>query len=126
MVKNKYRGRDVARFVLAGIRLVTGGLGILAPSWLVRRLGADPARNLVALYAFRMFGVRTVSIGVTLLLPNDAVREHAVRTAPAIHASDTIAAAVASIHGPLPRQVAITIVLISSLNTVLAILAKSP
>ncbi len=126
MADHRYHMRDLARVTLAGIRLVNGGLGLLAPAWLVRQLDADPAGNPVARYAFRMFGVRTIVIGAELLLPEGPIRDHAVRTAPVIHAADIIAAVVGGIHGRLPRRVAITIVLISSLNTVLAILARIP
>jgi hypothetical protein len=126
MVDTRHRASDGARIALACVRLVMGGLGLVAPTVLVRRLGVDPAGNTVALYAFRLFGVRNVVLGVALLGPAGPVRDHAVRTAPIIHASDTLAAAVTGIRGPLPRRAAIMIVLISLVNTVLAILASAP
>ena len=125
MTDNRERVRDCARIALAGIRLVNGCLGLFAPGWLVRRLGADPEANPAALYALRMFGVRTIAIGVDLLLPAGPIRDHAVRVAPVIHASDTVAAAIGGIRGQLPPRVAVMTVLISSVNTALAVLARS-
>jgi hypothetical protein len=124
MAGHRKRVRDLARITLAAIRLINGGLALLVPQWLVRRLGADPATTPAALYAFRMFGVRTVVLGLQLLLPDGPVRASAVRTAPVIHASDTVAAGLGAIRGVFPRRVSRTIVLISALNTVLALIAR--
>ena len=125
MTVNRYTGRDLARFALAGIRLINGVLGLVAPAWLVRRLGADPVTNPAALYAFRMFGIRTIVVGAELLLPDGPIRDHAVRTAPLVHASDTIAAVIGGVRGQFPRRVVVMTVVISSVNTVLAIVARS-
>jgi hypothetical protein len=119
------RVRDYARIALAAIRLVNGCLGLFAPAWLVRRLGAEPEANPAALYALRMFGVRTIALGVELLLPEGPVRDRAVRVAPVIHAADTVAAAVGGIRGQFPPRVAVMTVLISAGNTGLALLARS-
>ena len=64
--------RDRARIALATIRLVNGALALLAPGVMLRRLeagqqtdpatGADPDR--VAVYPLRMFGIRTVVLGL--------------------------------------------------------------
>jgi hypothetical protein len=113
---------EQARIVLGVIRLINGGLGILAPGVLVRRLGSDPAANPAALYAFRLFGVRTVLLGVELLLAEGPLREHVRRTALIVHASDTTAAALGAWRGELPLRAALTTVLISGVNTVLAFL----
>ncbi|MCD6033041.1 MAG: hypothetical protein K0S78_5223, partial [Thermomicrobiales bacterium] len=43
------RRAERARIVLGVIRLINGGLGILAPGILVRRLGSDPAASPAAL-----------------------------------------------------------------------------
>lgn len=120
------RPSDIARVVLACIRLVNGCLALLIPAWLVRRLGDEPANNPAAVYAFRLFGVRTIMIGMELLRPEGPIRDRAVRTAPLIHASDTFAATLASIQGGIPTKAALTIVIVSLLNTVLAVLARSP
>jgi hypothetical protein len=52
--------REHARIALATIRLVNGALALLAPEVMLRRLGADPRTNGVAVYPLRMFGIRTV------------------------------------------------------------------
>ena len=42
-----------ARKLLAGIRLVNGALALVAPQFLLRRLGADPDRDPSGIYPFR-------------------------------------------------------------------------
>ena len=110
-----------ARLALAGTRLFNGGLALVAPSLLARRLGVDPKTTPALLYVFRMFGIRTVLIGLDLLREGPA-RERALRAAPLIHASDTTAAALAGLGG-LDKHSAVTIVAISAVNTILALLA---
>lgn len=114
------RVRDSARIILACIRLINGAAALVAPKVLLRSLGVDPNTNPAALYAFRMFGVRTVVVGVELLLPPGEVRTRAVRSAVIIHASDVAAALLAG----LPARGARTAALISTANTILAILAR--
>jgi hypothetical protein len=70
-----------------------------------------------------LFGVRTVLIGAQLLLRDDEVRAHSLRVAPAIHALDASAALIAGERGQLPRRAATTAAIISTVNTVLAIVA---
>jgi len=118
-----HRLADRARIALAVIRLVNGALGIAAPGLLVRRLGGDPAASPAALYAFRLFGVRTVLLATELLLTDGPLRDHARRTAVFIHASDTTAAAWGAWRRELPPRAALTTLLISAGNTALAILA---
>ena len=114
----------VPRKVLAGIRLVNGTLGLLAPELLLRRLGTDLSRDRSGIYPFRMFGIRTILIGADLLLLQGEERRRATRLAVLIHASDTLAAATAGIRGDLPRKAATVTTLISAGNTVLAVLAN--
>jgi hypothetical protein len=111
---------DYARFALATIRLFNGALALFAPQILLRNLEADPATSAPALYAFRMFGVRTIVIGAQLLLPDGEVRRQTLRAAPLIHASDVAAAQLAG----LPPRAARTTTAISAVNTVLAFLAQ--
>ena len=113
--------RDIPRVLLAGIRLFNGSVGLLAPWLIVRRFRDDPEENAVAAYALRMFGIRTILIAHDLLLPNEPARAHAVRVAPIIHASDTVAAVLAVRSGKLPRQTAGAIVAVSAINTLLAL-----
>ena len=115
------RVRDSARIILACIRLLNGVAALLAPKLILRRVGVDPAANPAALYAFRMFGIRTVVIGAELLLPDGEVRRRAVRSAVVIHASDVMAALLAG----LPPRGARTAAAISTVNTILAVLSQS-
>jgi len=114
---------DYARITLAGIRLFNGVAALFVPATLARRLGVDPNANPAALYALRLFGVRTVLIGAQLLLRDGGMRAHSLRVAPAIHALDASAALIAGERGQLPRRAAATAAIISSINTVLAIVA---
>jgi hypothetical protein len=114
---------NYARITLAGIRLFNGVAALFAPATLARQLGVDPAANPAALYALRLFGVRTVLIGAQLLLRDGGVRAHSLRVAPAIHALDASAALIAGERGHLPRRAATTAAIISSVNTVLAMVA---
>jgi hypothetical protein len=114
---------DYARVLLACIRLLNGGLALVVPGFLARQIGVDPDANPGIVYVFRMFGIRTVLIGVELLRGRDARRDAAVREAVVIHASDTLAAFLASVSANFPRS-SRTIVAISAVNTVLAILAN--
>jgi hypothetical protein len=114
---------DYARITLAGIRLFNGVAALFAPATLARQLGVDPAANPAALYALRLFGVRTLLIGAQLLLRDGGVREHSLRVAPAIHALDASAALIAGERGQLPRRAATTAAIISTVNTVLAMVA---
>ena len=114
---------DLARITLAGIRLFNGVAALFVPATLARGLGVDPEANPAALYALRLFGVRTVLIGAQLLLPDDGVRSHSLRVAPAIHALDASAALIAGQRGQLPQRAATMAAVISTVNTVLAIVA---
>src|SRR5919204_3533205 len=116
---------DTARTLLACIRLINGGLALLAPGFLARRLGVDPDRQPAILYVFRMFGIRTVLIGADLLLQTDQQQADNVRRAVLIHASDTLAAGLAARTGRLPGAAGLTITLISAVNTLLALYARS-
>jgi hypothetical protein len=117
------RAHDYARITLAGIRLFNGVAALFVPATLARQLGVDPAANPAALYALRLFGVRTVLIGAQLLLRDSGVRAHSLRVAPAIHALDASAALIAGGRGQLPQRAATTAAIISTLNTLLAVIA---
>jgi hypothetical protein len=109
--------------ILAVVRIVNGTLGLLAPQVLLRRLSTDEHAARAGMYPFRMFGIRTILLGVELLAADDASRRRLTRLAILIHASDTVSAAVSGIRGDLPRRAAVTTVAISSVNTALAVLA---
>lgn len=114
---------DVARVLLASIRLLNGGLALLAPGFLARQIGVDPEANPGVMYVFRMFGMRTVLIGAELLVQTGKRRSEALHRAVLIHASDTLAAFLATQSSQFPSK-SRTIVWISALNTALAIIAN--
>ena len=116
---------DYARITLAGIRLFNGVAALFVPATLARQLGVDPAANPAALYALRLFGVRTLLIGAKLLLRDGGVRAHSLRVAPAIHALDATAALIAGERGQLPQRAATTAAIIWTVNTVLAVIAQN-
>src|SRR5262249_38534180 len=115
--------QDVARVLLALIRLFNGLAALLVPGMLARQLGVDPERSPATLYVFRMFGIRTVLIGAELLVSSGEKRVDATRQAVLIHASDTLAAWLATRSGVFPERGKL-IVWISALNTALAVLAN--
>ena len=98
-------GRDHARIALATIRLVNGAIALLAPEKMLRRLGADPDANQVAIYPLRMFGIRTVVLGVDLLA-GGSVRQKG-RVGVIIHATDAASAITAGLRRALPARVAL-------------------
>ncbi|HEV7756136.1 MAG TPA: peroxidase family protein [Mycobacteriales bacterium] len=112
-----------ARYALGGVRLAMGSTALLAPQVMVRSLGVRPEDQPAACYALRLFGVRTVVLAGELLVAGKAQRAHAVRLAPWIHASDTVAALAAGRQGQLPRRAALTAASVSGLNTAFAVVA---
>ena len=112
--------REKARILLAGIRIVNGAAGLVAPGWLARRVSPEPDPNPAAIYAFSLFGVRTVKIGGDLLSGDAAVREHADHAALGIHLSDTMTAAMLLLRGKVTKRAGIMLTAISAFNTFLA------
>jgi uncharacterized protein YjeT (DUF2065 family) len=108
---------------LAAIRIVNGALGLLAPQVLVRRTSTDPTTT-EPNYAFRMFGIRTVVLGLDLLTLTGPAQERARTQAVIIHATDTASALIGGLRGDVPPRVARTTVAISAVNTALAVVAK--
>lgn len=117
------RARDPARVLLALIRLFNGLAALLVPGVLARNVGVDPSENPAVLYVFRMFGIRTVLIALDLLAAPSERRSDAMKRAVWIHASDTVAAFLASLSPKFPKGGRV-IVAISAVNTVLAVLAN--
>jgi hypothetical protein len=114
--------RDYARILLAGIRLFNGAAALFAPKLLARQFGDNP--NHAVVYALRLFGVRTIIVGIELLAPDEKLRASALRYAIPIHASDTLSAALAGIQGQLPSRASMMLTAISGVNTALAIVAQ--
>lgn len=135
--------RDHARIALATIRLVNGAVALLAPEVMLRRLeanqaaspgtGPDPRR--MAVYPLRMFGIRTVVLGIQLLVGGSPRQSGSIRpgislrrqgeTGVVIHATDAASAITAGLRRQLPARVAVVAAGISVINTMLAwILAR--
>lgn len=115
----------VARYSLAGIRLVNGVAALLAPQVVARRLGAEPSRPAL-IYVLRMFGVRTVVLGAELLFLKDPDElDRALRVGTLIHMSDALSAAWAGQEGTLARRSAMAATVISTVNVALTFLAQS-
>jgi hypothetical protein len=116
--------QEVARVALGAIRTVNGLAALLTPRKMLRRLGVESETHGAAIYALRMFGIRTIILGIELLFAKGARRDEALRTAVPIHASDTVSAFIAGVHRDLPRRAAVLATIISSVNTGLAFLAR--
>lgn len=112
------------RVALGLIRLVNGALGLFVPHVLIRRISATDPPDPAAIYAFRLFGVRTILLGRDLLGGPGAARSKAVEEAPLIHASDTATASLLTLSGRVPLKSGAPLVAISGLNTVLAFAAR--
>jgi len=119
------RKHEVAGVALATIRTVNGLAALFTPRRMLRRLGADPETNTVAIYVLRMFGIRTVLLGIELFAARGERREELLRKGLVIHASDATSAFVAGVTKELPRRVAVLVTLISCLNTYLAVIARN-
>jgi hypothetical protein len=119
------RRREAARYLLAIIRLANGGVGLFAPRLFITRF--DPGRepSPAAVYAFRLFGIRTILIGLDLLRGPERAQA-AARDGVVIHASDAITAASLGLSGAVPRRTAGATTLISVLNVLLALAAQEP
>ncbi len=121
MANQKPGLRAVSLYALAGIRLFNGAAGLFAPDLLIRRL--DPDReppSPAAIYAFRLFGIRTILLGLDLLTNRDERLREDLRDGVLIHGSDTATAATLGLSGRLPPRTAVLTTLISAANTVLA------
>ncbi|MFI9810050.1 hypothetical protein ACIHEJ_38110 [Streptomyces sp. NPDC052301] len=118
--------RPVSVYVLAGIRLLNGAAGLLAPELLIRRF--DPDRDPpspAAVYAFRLFGIRTVLLGLALLTHSGERLREDLREAVLIHGSDTATAATVGLQGHAPPRTAVLTTLISAVNTALSVSATA-
>jgi hypothetical protein len=122
MTDQAARGTAAVR-ALAAIRILNGTLGLLAPQVLVRRTSTDPTTT-EPYYAFRMFGIRTIVLGLDLLTLTGPAQERARTQAVIIHATDTAAALLGGLRGDVPPRVARATVAISAVNTALAVVAK--
>ena len=107
------------------VRLANGLLALFAPALMLRALGSSQSDSPPATYILRMFGIRTVYLGLDLLAASPAHRRDALQRAPVIHATDALAALTAGITRQLPPRSAATTVAISSVNLALALVARA-
>jgi hypothetical protein len=115
---------DRARVALGTVRLALGTAALVAPQLLVRRVeGAGPPSP-AAVYAFRMFGIRTALIGWDLLAADGPELRRALERAPLVHATDTATATLLTVRGQVPARTGLPLVAVSGLNTALALLAR--
>lgn len=115
---------SAARYALGAIRVVNGALGLIAPAVIIRRFGdKNPDRNPAAVYGLRLFGVRTIVLGVDLFLLRKRELEGALRSAVLIHGSDTATVVSLRRNGQLTPDRANPLIAISGLNTLLALTA---
>ena len=98
--------------------------GTVWVSWDVVVIPHHANSGRTTIYVLRLFGVRTIVVGIELLVPDEKLRASALRYAIPIHASDTVSAALAGMRGQLPSRASIMLTAISGVNTVLAILAQ--
>ena len=114
---------DRARVALGAVRLALGTTALLAPQLLARRVEPGPP-SAAAVYAFRMFGIRTALIGWDLLAGTEAQLRRTLDRAPMIHATDTMTATLLTVRGEVPVRTGLPLVAVSGLNTALALLAR--
>lgn len=120
MAKHSAGRRPASVYALAGIRLFNGVSGLLMPATLIRRLEPGSRLSPAAVYAFRLFGIRTILLGLDLLTHRGERLREDLREGVVIHGSDTATAALLGVTGRVaPRTAALT-TLISATNTVLA------
>ena len=117
------RAGQVARYALAGIRVVNGAVALFAPGFIIRRFGESQAGDDAAVYGLRMFGVRTVLIGFDLVALSGAPGRRVLAEAVVIHATDTASVAALGLSGRVKPPVAVPLTLISAVNTGLAVTA---
>jgi hypothetical protein len=117
-------GGTAPRVALALIRLLNGVLGLVVPHLLIKRIDPAEPPSPAAIYAFRLFGIRTILVAIDLLRGPGAARAKAVEEAPLMHASDTTTATLLTLTGRVPLKSGAPLVAISALNTVLAFAAR--
>lgn len=120
----KLRASDYARITLAAIRILNGGTALAAPRAFTRQIGTEADAGGPTVYVLRMFGIRTVLIGLELLSRDPAVRQHAARVAVVVHASDAASAAAAGLTRQLPSRSAAIATTVSTINLALAAVAS--
>jgi hypothetical protein len=116
---------EVTRIALACVRIFNGALGLFAAGKMAKSLGGELGDDKRFVYPARMFGIRTLVLGVDLLTlkADDASAPRVLRQAVLIHATDTAAALYAARRGEVPAKAAKLITIISAVNTGLAVVS---
>jgi hypothetical protein len=114
---------DRARTVLAVVRIVNGGLALVMPAKFACRMTSDRKASTVAYYPYRLFGIRTVLLGLDLFTHNRQPRHRALRQAVIIHGVDTLSAVKAGVDAEVERRFVAATTTISAVNTSLAAIA---
>lgn len=116
-----------ARRALGVTRLTFGTVALVAPALPIRRIEGTGQPPPAAVYAFRMFGIRTVLLGRELLVRHEygATLRRALAQAPLIHAVDTATATALTVQGQVSRRTGLLLVAVSAVNTCLALVARS-
>ena len=112
--------RRYAIYGLAAIRIVNGTLGLVAPKVLIKRVDPSTEVSPAAIYAFRMFGIRTIWLGVDLLVRPQPEVQRALQEGVVIHASDLATAVLLGVEHKVSKRTALLIAAISATNVALA------
>ncbi|MBB5158854.1 hypothetical protein [Saccharopolyspora phatthalungensis] len=117
------RCRDNARYLLASVRLANGVAGLVAPQVLIRRIEGKREPSPAAIYAFRLFGIRTVLLGLDLFLSHGDEAQQSLREGVVIHSCDVATVTLLAIQRRISRRTAALLALISTGNVALALSA---
>ncbi|MGV4890673.1 hypothetical protein ACSR0Z_29585 [Streptomyces viridosporus] len=121
MTTQRASPRPAPVHALAGIRFFNGTTGPPAPALLIRRLvPGGVALGPAAVYAFRLFGIRTLLLGLDLLTNHGERLRGDLRESFLIHGSNTATAVTLGLNGRLPPRTGVSTTPISIVNTVLA------
>lgn len=113
--------RRNARQGLAGVRLAMGTLGLVAPDLLIKRMEPVGEPSPAAVYAFRLFGIRTILLGIDLLVRADDEVQRELRQGVVIHLSDVVTVVLLGLRHKIPQRTAVLTTLISGTNIALAV-----
>jgi hypothetical protein len=114
----------IARQGLAGVRIVNGVLGLVAPGFLIRRFEPEGEPSPAAVYAFRLFGIRTILLGLDLVTGREDEVQRVTRQGVLIHLSDLATVVALGVGGKIPRRAAVLTSLISGTNALLAVTGR--
>jgi hypothetical protein len=109
------RNGQAARFALASIRMVNGGLVLTAPGVIIGRFD-EPTSDSAAACGLRMFGIRTVLLGADLAVLTGKPLPRAFGQA-VIHGTGTATPALLGVSRRAKPRTAIPLTLISTTHS---------